>query len=164
MRFPSLLTCAYVTAFDGSAETFTVPPTRRLLNLHPSNQDECSESNVSYFILSVHDIRGECRWYGSRGCTVPSTFHYKLLLCDRQQQRGGLTQWCLTWKHAWSKGVALNSSMQKKWHPLTFIDACWAPMPSEQQWVIETVGHLHWCRFLWARHGGSCSSLTKMHS
>ena len=37
-----------------------------------------------------------------------------LLPCNRWQQRGRLTEWCLTWKYIWSKGVPLNSSMQKK--------------------------------------------------
>ena len=55
----------------------------------------------------------------------PSCWCYILMLCDRWQQRGSLTKWHLTWKYMWSKGVLLNSSVQKKWHPLTFIDVCW---------------------------------------
>ena len=30
--------------------------------------------------------------------------------------------------------------------------------------VTMTVGHLHWYRFVWAQHAGSCSLLVKMHS
>ena len=43
-----------------------------------------------------------------------------------------------------SKGVSLNSSMLKKWHPLTFIGTCWAFLETNQwmwaQWDNETVG------------------------
>jgi len=45
---------------------------------------------------------------------------------------GSLTKWCLTWKCGSSKGVSLNSSMWKKWHPLTFTDTCWMFMETTQ--------------------------------
>ena len=107
-----------------------------------------------------HNIRGGCWWYSSRGWTFPTIFHYMLLLCDRWQQRGTLTQWFLTWKCVWSKGVELNYSMWKKWHPLTLLSACWV-FNGAQQWMwaqwsggwcvsevtTVTVGHLCWCRF-----------------
>ena len=63
-----------------------------------------------------------------------------LLLYDRWQQRDSQAEWRLTWKCVWSRGVSLNSSMQEKLHPLTFIDACWTFMHCEavggafQQW------------------------------
>jgi len=47
-----------------------------------------------------------------------------------RQQRGSLTAWHLAWKCIWSKAVPLNSSVWKKWHLLTFTDACehlWRP-------------------------------------
>ena len=68
--------------------------------------------------------RGGCWWCSNRGWTFPPIPHYILLLCDRWQQRGSLTEWLLTWKCIWSKGVEFDSSMWKKWHPLTFIDIC----------------------------------------
>jgi len=75
------------------------------------------------------DIRGGCWWYGSRGWAFPPIFHYMLFLCDRWQQRGRLTKWHLTWKCGWSKGVWLNSSMQKKngnhWHLLMLLEDLW---------------------------------------
>jgi len=52
-------------------------------------------------------------WNGSRDCTFPPISHYILLPCDRWKQRGSLTEWHLTWKCIWSKGVSLNSSLQK---------------------------------------------------
>ena len=41
-----------------------------------------------------------------------------LLPCDRWQQRGTLTEWRLTWKSIWRKGVEFNSSMRKKVTPV----------------------------------------------
>ena len=48
--------------------------------------------------MMSHDIRGRWWWYSSRGWTFPPRFCYILLPCDRWQQRGSLTEWCLTWK------------------------------------------------------------------
>ena len=98
--------------------------------------------------------------------------------CTTDGSRGkSLIEWCLTWKCVWSKNGLLNSSMWKKWHPLTFIDAFWTFLETKQwmwaHWgggwwaaavVTATLGHLHWHRFLWAQHAGSCSLLVKMHS
>ena len=130
---------------------------------------------ASHFIILAHNIRGGYWWYGSRGWTCPPIFHYTLLPCDRWQQRGSLTEWRLIWKCVWSRGVELNSFKQKKWHPLTFTNACWTFMESKQwiwvQWgsgwcvsVGARVGNLHWYRFFSVRHAGSCASLVTMHS
>ena len=84
----------------------------------------------SYVIILVCDFRGRWWWYGSRDWTFPPISHYILLPWERWQQRDSLTEWCLTWNCVWSKGVSLNSSMQKKWHTLTFVDICerlWTP-------------------------------------
>ena len=106
------------------------------------------------------NIRDGCWRYGSREWSFPAIFHYILLLCDRWRQKGSLTQRCLTWKCVWRKGVSLNSSVWKKWHPLIFSDTCWTSMKTKQwmwaQWgggwcisaaVTATVDHLHWYRF-----------------
>jgi len=117
----------------------------------------CSESNAFYFIMLAHDIRGGCWWYGSTGWTFPPTFHYILLPCDEWQQRDSVTKRHLTWKCGWRKGVSLNSTMQKKQHPLTFINPCWMFLETIQwmwaQWgggwcvsAVATAGHLCWCR------------------
>ena len=40
----------------------------------------------------------------------------------------------------WSKSASLNSSTQKKLHPLTFIDACWVQrmdVSTGRQWVVH---------------------------
>ena len=139
-------------------------------------------NNIVYFtraalkvmppIILAHSIRGECWWYGSRGWTFPPTFHSILLLCDRWQQMDRLTKCCLTWKCRWSKGVSLNSSMWKKWHILTFIDASWTFMETTQVSTgsglcfsaVAAVGHLHWRRFLWVWHVDSCLLLVKIQS
>ena len=112
------------------------------------------------------NIRGECWWYGSRGWTFPPMFYHMLLLCDRWQQRGSLTECCLTWKCGWSKNCKhWITAYGKKCHSLTFISDCWTFMEMKQwmwtQWgggwcvsavVAVTVGHLCWCSFLWAWH------------
>ena len=94
---------------------------------------------TSYFIMLMHKVRGRCWWYGSRGWTFPPIPFY-MFLCYRWQQRGSLTQWCLTWKCIRSKGVSSNSSMGKKWHPLTFLYTWWVFMESKQ--------------WMWAHWGG----------
>ena len=99
-----------------------------------------SKSNSSYFMMSVDDIRGSCCWCGSRGWTLPPVFCSLLLLCDRWQQRGTLTQWFLTWKCVWSKGVELNSCTWNKLHSWTFIDDCRIFMKTKQ--------------WMWAQWGG----------
>jgi len=104
--------------------------------------DDCSKRNISFFVTLVHDIRGSCWWYGSREWTFPPIPRYIFLPCDRWQQRGTLTQWHLTWKCVWSKGVELNSSMQKEKSPL---DACWMCMEAK-----------HWVSTQWGR--GCCNS------
>ena len=64
------------------------------------------------------------------------------------------------------------------WQLLMFAEHLWRPNSgcehSEavgsafQQWChhskYETVGHLHWFRYLWARQTGSCSLLVKKHA
>ena len=77
----------------------------------------CSKSNASYIILLAHNIIGGCWWYNSRSWTFPPIFHSILSSCDRWQQRGSLTEWHLTWKCVRSRGVLLNSSVQKKVAP-----------------------------------------------
>ena len=57
------------------------------------------------------------------------------------------TQQHLTWKHTWSKGVSLNSSMWKISYPLTFTDTCWTfmwshPLREQCMWAQWGGG---WC-------------------
>ena len=66
-------------------------------NIYPLYEG-CSKSNTSYFMMLTCDIRGGWWWFGNRGWTLSPLFHYILLLCDRWQQRGSLTNWCLTWQ------------------------------------------------------------------
>jgi len=98
------------------------------------NYEGCSESNASCFLMLAHDFRGRCWWYGSRGWTFPPISHSMPLLW---------TKWCLMWRCMWSKGVPLNSSLRKKWHPLTFVDACWMFMETKQ-WIRAQWGG-GWC-------------------
>ena len=69
---------------------------------------------------------------GDMEVEVEPALHYILLPWDRQQQKGSLTKMYLIQKSVWSKGVSLNSSMQKKIDPLTLIDTCCMFMETKQ--------------------------------
>lgn len=99
--------------------------------------------NASYFIVLAHDVRGRWCWYGSRVWTFPPIFHYTLLLWDRRQQRGSLTVWWLRWQRVWRSTVSPNSSTWKKRNPLTFTNACWKFVET-QQWMWAQQGS-EWC-------------------
>ena len=63
---------------------------------------------------------------GGMAVEAEPSHQYSIMFCCHvmdDSRRGTLTEWCLTGECAGSKGVSLSSSMQKKWHPLTFIDA-----------------------------------------
>ena len=109
-----------------------------------------AQSNTSCSVKSTHYFRGGWWWYSSRGWTFLPIFCCILLLCDRWWQRSSLTKWRLSWKCVQSKGVELNFSVQKKWHPLTFIDVCWTFVVTNQwmwvQWGSGTFQHWRqWC-------------------
>jgi len=107
-------------------------------------EESCSESNASYFIMLAHNIRGRYWCYGSVGWTFPPALHYMLFLCDRWQQRGCMTDWCLTWKCIWREGASLNSSTWKK---TALIDIHWCLLNVEmetKQWMSAHFGG-GWC-------------------
>ena len=112
----------------------------------------CFKSNASYFTMSYHTNRGGCWQYGSRDWTFPMILHFMSLPCDRWQQRGSLTKWCLTWKSRWNRDVELNSSIWKKLCLLTFIsacwtDACWRPSSGcEHSEVVGSAFQQWWCQ------------------
>jgi len=111
---------------------------------------------------------------------VGPSHQYSVTCCDRWQQRSTLTEWRLTWKCVWSKGVEMNSSMWKKWLPLTFIDIFWMFMETRNSWCKAKLWVEHFscgnsdvkdkscsrwpCGFLWEQYTGSCSLLSKMQS
>ena len=103
----------------------------------------CFKCSASCFMMLARDVRGRWWWYGSRGWTFLPIFRYILVLWDRWQKRDSLTTWHLTWKCVWSKGVSLNPSMWKKWHPLTFISA-WQTFLETNQWMWAQWGS-GWC-------------------
>ena len=129
--------------------------------------ESCFEINAFYFMMLAHNFRGGYWWCGSRGWTFPPIFRYILFPCHRQQQKGSLIEWHLTWKCVWSQSVSLNSSMQKQLRPLTFLSTCWTIMKTKQwmwakwgsRWYISAVimeGYLHFCKILQVQHTGSC--------
>ena len=98
--------------------------------------------------------------YGSRRWTCPPLLHYILLPCGRWQYRGNLIEWRLTWNCVWSKGVKLNSSMQKKLHPLTFMVTCWMFM--EIKWWMWAQWGDGWCHFSSGDNNSGSPSLVQI--
>jgi len=95
--------------------------------------------------MFTHGVKSEYCQYGSRSRISSLIFRYILVLCHRWQQRGSLTEWCLTWKCVWSKGVELNSSTWNKLHCLTLNDwiqhaECWWRSNSACDSTVK-VGH-----------------------
>ena len=68
----------------------------------------------------------------------PSHQYSMLLLYDRWQQKDSATNWCLTWKHVWSKEVSMNSSIWKKMAP-TDIYQCLLSASGAQTADMSTV-------------------------
>jgi len=73
-------------------------------------------------------------------------------------------------RNAYEAKMWNNSSMWKKWHTVTFIDACWMFMETKM-WMWAQWGgggaFQQWWQQQWplrAWHAGSSSSLAKMHS
>jgi len=97
--------------------------------------EDCSESSASHFITLVCDVRGRWWWYG-RGMVVvvePSHQHSVTFCCHvTEGSRGAVWQNGVCHRSVWTRGVSLNSSMWKKWYPLTFINACWTLTETKQ--------------------------------
>ena len=115
--------------------------TEALINLlsylAPSPHTNTSSApKVMPSVLLCWPIRGRWWWYGSRDWTFLTIFLEILLLCNRQQQRRSLTEWCLTWKCIGRKGISLYSCLWKKLQPRTFTDSCWMFIETKQwMWV-----------------------------
>ena len=115
--------------------------------------------------MLAYNIRGGHWWYESRSWTFPPVFRYMLLSCGRWQQGGSLTEWRLTCKCTWSKGVSLSSSMWKKMtpteHSLMFDEHCWKPnsrCEHSESWTVHECGMwgllCSWQKYMGS--GGDC--------
>ena len=93
--------------------------------------------------------------YGGMTAEVEPSCQYSITFyCYVTVGRGGavLTTWCLTWKCVWSKDVKFTSFIQKRWHPLTFVNACWTRIETKQWmwgqwgggWYISAVATAMW--------------------
>jgi len=88
-----------------------------------------------------------CWRYGSWDWTFPPVSYYILLLCDRWQQRDRLTEWCLTWKWEWSKGIEFNYSMQKKctrWRSSMHAECLWRPKSGYEHSEVVSSAFQQW--------------------
>ena len=99
----------------------------------------CSKSNTSYFIMSAHNIRD---YVGCMAVEVEPFQQYSTTFCccDKWQLKDSQTAWCQTWKCGWSKSEKLTFSTQEKWHPVTFVHACWNIF-GDQTLDVNTVVH-----------------------
>ena len=73
---------------------------------------------------------------------------------------------CLPWRCVWTKGMALNFFMRTQWH--SWLLNVYGNQTGQQGsgWCIsagEKPRSRLPCKFLWACHTDSCSSLVKMH-
>ena len=112
------------------------------------------------FIMSARNIRDRCWWHGRRAWMFPPVSHYILLLCNRWQQRGGLTKWPLIWKGRRSKGVSLSSSIHE--NLLNVYGDPTVQMSTVRWWVVHFSSDDNNVKDkLWVWHAGSCSLLAK---
>ena len=80
--------------------------------------------------MLAHDIRGRCWWYGSMGWTFPLIVCSILLLCDRWQQRGSLTNGIWRGSVYEAKVYHWIPPCGKKcthWHSLMLGECFWRP-------------------------------------
>ena len=96
---------------------------------------------------------GKCWRYSSRGWTFPPRFCYILLLCDKWQQRGCLTEWHLTWKCKWSKRVAPRRRSDTHGHSLMLAEHFWRPSSGCEH--REVVGAAFQQRWQWVTSTGA---------
>lgn len=92
------------------------------------------------FMVLAHSISW---WYDCGGCTFPPTFRSILLLCDRQEQRGYVTNWCLTqtgisakWCHWKSLHEGKNGT---NWHYQCLLNICrdrTADVSTVRRWAV----------------------------
>ena len=79
---------------------------------------------------------------GGMAVEVEPSYQYSIIFCCyvTDGSRGAAWQNGI-WHGSAYKSVKLNSSMWKKWHPLTFTDACWTFMETKQwMWAQWGVG------------------------
>ena len=117
---------------------------------------------------------------GGMAVEIETSYRYSVIFscCMTNDSRGAVWQ-----NSTWHRSVyelklyRWTPLWEKKWLPLTLINAYWILMETKQwvwaQWgsgwcisavVTATVVHLCWCIFWLAWHAGSCSLLVKMHS
>jgi len=91
---------------------------------------------------------------GGMAVEVEPSHQYAMTLCccvTDGSRADGLTEQSLSWKWVWSKGVSLNSSMWKKWHPwhsFMLAEHWWRPKSGcstvRGGWCISAVVMVTW--------------------
>ena len=136
----------------------------------PSQQNREKNWRKKGSWVEIRTVRSVCcvgpqrqmvvEWW--KGLTFLPLSHYILMSFNRGQQRGSLTRWHLSCRCWWSKGVSLNSSVWKKWHPLSFINSWWK-FVEIRQWVLTQWGS-EWCAPAVVRAIWQAILWTAMHS
>lgn len=107
----------------------------------PSSYEGCSKSNTYCFIILVHDIKGRCWWYNSRGWTFSAVLWFCCQAPCQFEDCGAIA----------SRGCTVPP------HPLCSLDL--ASSDFHLLWVSSACAG-----FYEQQHAGCCSLLTKMHS
>ena len=149
------IVCLNSNVFD--SVTSRIVPKKSHENLAMSNNDERKWFQTLYFKLLVICFT-----------ITPQNIAIKEIICCKKR---------FLCARVLERLILLTPIEIQKWHPLTFINACWMFTEAKQwmwaQWgrgrcasavSTATVGQLHWCRFLQAEHAGSCSLPVKMQS
>jgi len=121
-----------------------------------------SESNASYVMMLTHDVRDRCWWHCSRVSTFLSTLHY-ILLYNKWQQRGTLTEWCHMEVHMKQRCVTEFLHAEENgthWHSWMLAKHIWKPNSGyehseavcgtfhkwwQQQWVTSAGTDIYEC-------------------
>jgi len=103
---------------------------------------------MSPILLCWSTTSGESWWYGSRGPTFSPMLHSMLLLCDRWQQRGSLTEWHLAWKYIWSNMQMSHHEMKRILISSSIEISGLQPGNCVHSWILASLSW-KWCSQHW---------------
>ena len=101
----------------------------------------CSKNYVSCFIMLVHGIWDRYWWYGHWDWTF---LQYSVTFCCKATDGSREAAWQNDiWHGSPYKAKVCNwiSPCRKKWHPLTYIDACWMFMETKEWFSAQYISN-----------------------
>jgi len=111
----------------------------------------CSESSASYFIMSDHDTRGRCWWYGVE-VEPPHQYSITFCCCETDGSRGAVWQNGVWYGSAYVAEVCHWIPWWRKngtqWHSSMFTESFWRPNSGCEHcgWRISAGATLTWKR------------------